>query len=373
MPKMFPARFGFRAPVIIQAPMAGGISTPHLVAAVSNAHGLGSYATGYLTKAQVDADLHIIKSLTSRPFAANLFIPPTQASQDEAKIKAYQLAINRYKKILDMPEQNESLASLSKPDNFYEIVESLLIHKVPIVSFTFGNLPVEIIKEFKKNGTYLVGTATSLEEAKILAASNIDAIVAQGIEAGGHRGGFFTEPRHARSGTMALVAQIIKHIDSHPVIAAGAIMDGSEIVAALTLGASAVQMGTAFLTTRESGATNTYKTALIKCRGLDHDPTRLTTAFSGKLARGIENQVMREINECETPEYPIPHLISAAMRREAAKQGKSQFMSLWCGQGINKIRDEVEAADLINQLRDEVTIYLQDLSKNGAAMPAWRK
>jgi len=370
MPKMLPKRFSFKAPVIIQAPMAGGISTPHLVAAVSNAYGLGSYATGYLTKEQVETDLKTIKSLTSRPFAANLFIPPAKVHQDVLKIKAYQSAINRYKKILGMPEYDEGMALLAKPDNFHELVEALLVHKVPIVSFTFGNLPAEIIKEFKKNGTYLIGTATSLEEAKMLAESNIDAIVAQGIEAGGHRGGFFTAPKDALSGTMALVAQIVKHVASHPVIAAGAIMDGCDLASALTLGASAVQMGTAFLTTIESGATATYKKALITCRGLENDPTCLTRAFSGKLARGIENQVMREIKEHETPEYPIPHLLSAAMRREAARQGQPQFMSLWCGQGVNRIRAESTVADLISQLRAEAALCLQDLSGDNTTMPS---
>ncbi len=357
MPKIFPVHFGFKTPVIIQAPMAGGITTPRLVAAVANAYGLGSYATGYLTREQVETDLRTIKSLTTRPFAANLFIPPAKVSSDLAKIQAYHQAMNQYKKSLGMQVDEEfDLNALIKPDHFNEIVATLLAHKVPIVSFTFGNLSAEMITAFKENGTYLIGTATSLEEAQFLASSNIDAVIAQGIEAGGHRGGFF--PQQKNESTMSLVKQIVEQIDI-PVIAAGAIMDGRGITAALAIGAAAVQLGTAFLTTKESGASDTYKKALLKCRGFDKDPTRLTTAFSGKLARGIENQVMQEINEDVTPEYPIPHWFSTTMRREAALQGKPQFMSLWCGQGVPQIRDELPAADLIAQLRDEVEMSLK--------------
>ncbi len=251
----FAQQFSSCAPVIIQAPMAGGITSPALVAAVSNAGGIGSFATGYLSTADVKQGIQSIKALTKHPFAVNLFIP-NNPIQNTVQAQCYQDALNQLGCELNLPEAHELPTALVPEDNFQSMIDVLLEEKISIVSFTFGNLPPDLIKAFKSNGSYLMGTATSLEEARLLADSGIDAIVLQGHEAGGHRGGFLTPTEHASMGTMALISQVVKQI-KQPLIAAGGIMDGSGIAAACALGASGVQMGTAFLTTAESTANAT--------------------------------------------------------------------------------------------------------------------
>jgi nitronate monooxygenase len=351
MKPTIPKRFAFKEPLMIQAPMAGGISTPALVAAVSEQGGLGSFATGYLTPEQVVAGLKEITLLTSRPFAVNLFIPALQISTDPKKLNTYQAKIHGYEAELGI--SSTTTPCRPQPDYFLEMVNILIFHKLPIVSFTFGNLSTDLVEKFHRAGTYLIGTATSLEEATILAESDIDAIVLQGAEAGGHRGGFLAN-HQGLINTMPLVEQIAHYISDRPLLAAGGIMSGLDIAKVIKLGASGVQMGTAFLNTQESGASSAYKNALLECRTLDYDPTCLTQAFSGKFARGISNRFTEEMKNMPIPEYPIPHWISAPMRRQANLDGKTEYMSMWAGQGVRAIRKELSVSSLIQQLRREL-------------------
>lgn len=359
----FARKFALQAPVIIQAPMAGGITTPHLVASVSNAYALGSYATGYLKTDQVKEGIKEIKRLTDKPFIVNLFVP-SQEQKNLDEIRAYQQSLNKFRRELGLLEESDIPTQLMPSDNFYELVDVLLHEKIKIVSFTFGNLPADVIQAFKKTGTYLIGTATSLEEAKILADSGIDAIVAQGAEAGGHRGSFFTPVKESTIGTMALVPLITSHLDL-PVVAAGGIVNGKSIVAATALGAAAVQMGTAFLTTKESGADQTYKNELVKMKHYGRDMTTLTKAYSGKMARGINTDFIRymESHVRPIPSYPIPHLLSSPVRKEAVKQKVTNIMSMWSGQGVPLIDSELKAEELLKKLRDEVSESLQELTE----------
>jgi len=229
----FASRFCLRFPSIIQAAVVEEITTPKLVAAVSNANGLGSFATGLLSTEQVQSGIRKIKQLTTKPFITNLVIP------------------NKTRK-------DDSLFSPPK-DNFDGIIEVLLSENVPIVSFIFGNPEPTLISRFKEKKIYLIGTASSLEEAKTLSESGIDAIVAQGHAAGGYREKFFSLPRHAYVDTLTLVPQLANNIE-RPIIAAGGIVEGRSIAAVFALGAAAVQMGTAFLATEESGQSSTYLT-----------------------------------------------------------------------------------------------------------------
>jgi nitronate monooxygenase len=351
-------------PLIIQAPMAGGITSPALVAAVSNAKGVGSFATGYLSAEQVQLGIQRIKALTKHPFAVNVFIP-NEPTQNNAQAKCYQDALNQFKQALNLPEAYELPSSLVAENNFQSIIDVLLQEQVSIVSFTFGNLPAETIQAFKSNGTYLIGTATSLEEARLLADSKIDAIVLQGHEAGGHRGGFLTPSQNSSIGTMAFIPQVAKHIKL-PLIAAGGIMDGSGIVAALALGASGVQMGTAFLTTAESTANEMYKKSLLNLRDSAFDSTTATTAYSGKTSRGIHTPFIDHIEAVvpEIPAYPIPNILSSSLRKEAIKQGVFNYMPMWSGQGVSGIRDNLTAKQLLQQLRAEIQAALNDLTDN---------
>lgn len=354
-------RFSLKFPIIIQAPMAGGITTPELVAAVSNAQALGSFATGYLKTEQVKAGIQQIKKLTHFPFAVNLFIP-NESKQDMDQIKQYQHHLNKFRHELGM-QAEQVVSPLALSDNFYEIIDVLLEEKIQIVSFTFGNLPVEVIQKFKKNSVYLMGTANSLEEAQRLASSEIDAIIAQGSEAGGHRGGFFTPFKQASVGTMALIPSLVRGID-RPIIAAGGIMDGRGIVAATALGACAVQMGTAFLSTKESGCHPSYKKELTEAKNKPYDVTTVTDVFSGKMARGINTSFIEymEAHLSSVPDYPIPHNLSSPLRKEAAQQKATQLMSMWSGQGLPLITDNLSANALIEQLRDEIEASLKDFS-----------
>ncbi|MBA2649254.1 MAG: nitronate monooxygenase [Legionella sp.] len=359
----FAQKFLLRAPLIIQAPMAGGITTPKLVAAVSNADALGSFATGYLNTQAVKEGIREIKKLTTKPYAVNVFVP-NAAKMHHQDIQGYQRALNVFRRQLDIAEEHQVLSPILPADNFNEIIEVLLKEEVPIVSFTFGNLPNDIIKVFKQNGTYLIGTATSLKEAEILAESNVDAIVAQGAEAGGHRGSFFSPFKNATIGTIVLVRQMVKYINK-PIIAAGGIMDGQGIMAATVLGASAVQMGTAFLALKESGANSFYQEQLLKAKNSKEDITTLTNAYSGKTARGIHTEFIdyMQTHVANIPDYPIAHELSSPLRKAAAKKGVTNYMSMWCGQGASLIENRLSVDAFIKKLREEIEESLADSSR----------
>jgi nitronate monooxygenase len=247
-------------------------------------------------------------------------------------------------------------------NNFFELVDILLAENIQVISFTFGNLPAEIIQTFKTNGAYLIGTATCLAEAKLLADSGIDAIVAQGYEAGGHRGNFINKASQTSIATMALVPQLVSHID-RPVIAAGGIMDGRGIVAALALGASAVQMGTAFLTTVESGCHPAYKAALLKAKNSDVDTTTLTKVYSGKTVRGLHNHFIEHMEEkrVDIPPYPIANALTSPIRKAAAQQQARDIMSIWSGQGVSLVTEQLSVQGLLTKLNTEVKENLQQL------------
>lgn len=357
-------RFSADSPLIIQAPMAGGITSPGLVAAVSNANGIGSFATGYLTSSAVLQGIQEIKRLTNNPFAVNVFIP-NAPELDVHQIQRYQEALNKFRRLLHLSEEHHLPTTLIPDDNFQEIIDILLEERVDIASFTFGNLPSEMIQAFKANGTFLIGTATSLEEALFLEEAGIDAIVLQGHEAGGHRGGFLSEANHASIGAMALIPQVARQVEI-PLIAAGGIMDGPGIIAALVLGASAVQMGTAFLTTKESTANPAYKKHLLEMKRSGTDPTVLTSVYSGKLARGIRTPFVEYMDDMvlSIPPYPIPNTLSRLLRKEAAKQGMLDCMSMWSGQGVSLIREPLSVSDLIKQLHFEVKQALTALNQS---------
>ena len=235
-------------------------------------------------------------------------------------------------------------------DPFENYLEVLLSARVPIVSFTFGILPADAIARLHAQGTYLMGTATSVKEARMLEDAGIDAVIAQGAEAGGHRG-TFAHAHPALVGTMALVPQIVDAVGV-PVIASGGIMDGRGIVAALALGASAVQMGTAFLTTTESGAPACYKQAVLRA---SENATGLTRAFSGRWARGIRNRFMQESDASGAAplSFPWQNALTTQMRKAAAQNGDPELLSLWAGQGSTLAR-AVSAAELVRQLEQEI-------------------
>ncbi|HAT6977423.1 TPA: nitronate monooxygenase [Legionella pneumophila] len=335
-------KLGIQFP-IIQAPMAGGATTPELVAAVSNSGGLGSLGAGYMKHNEIKQAIRKIRQLTNKPFAVNLFIPEAHHATPEQIQQACD-DIN-----LCCTELNIEISPVSSPysQSFVEQMQILIEEKIPVFSYAFGTLEPMWIKHLKKNGTFLIGTATTIQEARILEASGIDAIVAQGSEAGGHRGTFIGNAEDALIQLSDLIPQIIETIRI-PVIAAGGIMNGKGIVSAMNAGASGVQMGTAFLSCFEAEISHQYKQTLLSQQ---QDNTVLTRAFSGKLARGIRNQFItcmdkRKVNILD---YPIQNALTQVMRQKARENDNIDFMSLWAGQSAQLCRP-MSAGDLINTL-----------------------
>lgn len=322
--------------------MGGANATPPaLVAAVSNAGGMGFFGAAYNAPEQIARDCADARALTSKPFGLNLFVgpelePPPDSIIDEVA------AINRLHDELGIPPL---IPRLLPAFSFDDQLAAVIASDVNVFSFTFGALPGPALRALHERGVFVVGTATTVEEAIILERSGVDAIAAQGSEAGAHRGTFAGDFEMAMVGTMALVPQIVRRVRI-PVIAAGGIMDGRGIAAALSLCAQAVQMGTAFLVTDECGVAEAYKEAVLSARD---DSTRLTRAFSGRPARGIVNRAMRELEAAGFLDYPYQNSLTRAMRTAAAQQNRAEYLSLWCGQGAPMAR-RMPAGDLVRTL-----------------------
>jgi len=342
---------------IIQAPLAGGGDTPALVAAVGEAGALGFIGASYLTPAQIIDAARAVRGLTKRPFGINLFAPaPAPALPAGADAAVARVA--PYFAELGLPAPTPPAAAT---DTFPALLEAALASGAAAFSFTFGVLPAAAIDAIKARGMFLMGTVTNVEEARTLERAGVDAVVAQGSEAGGHRGTFAAETDAGMVGTIALVPQIADAVKV-PVIASGGIMDGRGIAAALALGASGVQMGTAFLTCEEAGIPEAYKQAILGARESD---TRITRAFSGRSARGIVNRFMTEVERAGGADailpFPLQNSLTRPLRAAAAKAGRAEFLSLWAGQGVSLARREPAAA-LVRRLADETGSVLQRLA-----------
>ncbi|WP_240377154.1 NAD(P)H-dependent flavin oxidoreductase [Bacillus piscicola] len=335
---------------IIQAGMAGGTTTPELVAAVSNAGGLGTLGAGYMSPEQMRDSIRKIKELTNHSFAVNVFIPEVPKVSEKDIEKAREL-LRPFREALHLPEEPE----VTKPSAtiFEKQMDIIMEERVPVCSFTFGVPSKERVQQLKKQNIMLIGTATTVKEAIINEDIGMDMVVMQGSEAGGHRGTFSGPFDKAMIGTMALIPQAVDHV-TIPVIAAGGIMDGRSVLAALTLGAQAVQMGTAFVTSLESGAKKQQIEAILN--STEEEPV-LTSAFSGKPARGIENEFMTKMApyEHELPDYPIQNTLTKEIRREAAKQNRPEWLHLWSGQNVRLSKRQPARkmiTDIVSQVDD---------------------
>lgn len=342
---------------IIQAPMAGGATTVELVAAVCEAGALGFIGAAYLTPAQIAEVSGALRARTSRPFGINIFAPLPAPDEPRDPGPALERMAPLHAELGLPPPTVPTLAG----DPFSGLLAAALESGASVFSFTFGILPASAIEAIKARGMFLIGTATTVEEARQLEAAGVDAVVAQGSEAGAHRGTFAVDFGAAMVGTMALVPQVADAVRI-PVIASGGIMDGRGIAAALALGASATQMGTAFLTCDEAGVPEAHKEAILKAR--EHE-TRLTRAFSGRPARGIVNRFMTEVDRGDAAEailsYPLQNALTRPVRNAAAKQGRAEYLSLWAGQGVRLARRQ-SAADLIARLADETDAAIRRLA-----------
>ncbi|WP_079912257.1 nitronate monooxygenase family protein [Paenibacillus sp. 32352] len=337
--------FQIRYP-IFQAGMAGGPVTVRLAAAVSNAGGLGTLGGAYMAPEELRAAIRELRELTDAPFGVNLF--SVQAADDNSRTEEVQRELNEMRKQLGIsPASGEAVQS---PDYFEQQFAVLIEEQVPVISTAFGVLPAHMMKQAKDQGIRIVAMATTVQEALLAEQAGCDAIVAQGSEAGGHRGTFdiSSRPMGANIGTMALVPQMTDHVRV-PVIAAGGIMDGRGLVAALALGAQGVQMGTRFLTSLESGAHEAYQKMLLSG---NEESTVITKAFSGRPARGMKNSFieMWDRRGIEPLPFPTQNTATRDIRNAASKQNNPDFMSLWGGQGLRMLTSGQSAASIVEEI-----------------------
>lgn len=344
---------------VLQAPMAGGPTTPELVAAVSNAGGLGSLGAAYLSPEKLREQVAEIRRLTDAPFGVNLFVPaPFEADPEEIRRANALLGPYREELGIEAPEEFSSFE-----ESFEDQLAVVLEERVPVFSFTFGVPDRTHLRALRDAGITTVGTATTVREGSRLQRDGVDAVVAQGSEAGGHRGTFLGDPADALIGTVALVPQMVDAL-SVPVIASGGIMDGRGLAAALVLGAEAAQMGTAFLACAESGAHPEFKRAVLEAA---EDGTAITRAFSGRAARGLKNRFLTELgeHEGELAPFPVQNTLTRDVRAAAQSQDRPEFMSLWAGQAARLARPAA-AAEIVQSVAEGAEAAVRGLAERPA-------
>ncbi len=337
---------------LLQAPMAGGASTPALIAAVANAGGLGAIPAGYLSVSELAVQIASVKALTSNPFQVNIFVNHDHTVDISSLYEAAERMSELFSDYgVEMPELNSDDWRLA--DNFAQ-AELLVEQQVPIVSFTFGIPDAAILEYLKANHIVIIGTATHLLEAILWEENGADAVILQGIEAGGHRATFIGNALKVAQSTHNLLQQISQQL-SIPVIAAGGIMSAKAMRAALTLGADAVCLGTALLATEESGIPEHYKLRLLSANELDN---YLTKQWSGRWARGIVNAGWQSLESLpgEPAPFPIQHYLTNTLRRQAQLRGDEEYMALWASAN-SYLCQQVSAAELIQNWFKDTQIH----------------
>jgi nitronate monooxygenase len=333
---------------IVQAPMAG-VQGNALTVAVSNGGGLGSLPCAMLNVEAIRKELAAIRAQTSKPFNVNFFChaPPTPSAEREA---AWRAALAPYYKEYGIDIDTISVGPGRAPFSS-EAADVLSEFKPAVVSFHFGLPSAELLARVRAWNAKILSSATTVEEARWLEARGVDAIIAQGLEAGGHRGIFLSDDLTSQVGTFALLPQIVRAV-SLPVIAAGGIADASGVAAAMALGAAGVQIGTAYLLCPEA-TTSVVHRAALKSEATSH--TALTNLFTGRPARGIVNRIMKELGPLSTgaPAFPLAAAAIAPLRAKAESRGSGDFSPLWCGQNASGCK-EVPALQLTRDLASKV-------------------
>ena len=344
--------FGIDHP-IVQAPMAG-FTPPAMTVAVSEAGGLGSVAGAMATPESLHSELQIVRQGTGRPYSVNFFTH-VQPEPDAAREKKWRQRLAPYYREFGLASDAGAGGPVRAPFNT-ALCDLMLEFKPKVASFHFGLPDASLVKRLKAEKIVIVSSATTAEEARWLEAHGADAVIAQGLEAGGHRGMFLVDDIARQAGTMALVPQVVDAVKV-PVIAAGGIGDGRGIAAALALGAAGVQMGTAFLLTPEARTSALHRTALKQA---NDNSTTLTNLFTGRPARAIVNRYLREVGPMspDAPQFPLAACAAQPLRVAAEAKGSADFMPLWSGQAPSLAR-EVPAGDLIAALAKETEAALR--------------
>jgi nitronate monooxygenase len=338
---------------IIQAPF-GGLPSQHLTATVSNLGGLGSLGAVTLGSSAIKEAIGEIRSLTQRPFAINLWVSTADQGASHISAEAIDQAIQSYASYyaelgIERPSHVEA-----KSQDFEAQVMSAIDAHAPVLSFTFGIPPADVLAECRKQGIRTIGTATTTEEAVALEEAGLELIVTSGFEGGGHRGSFLRSATDSLIGSVSLIPQVVDAVRV-PVIAAGGIADARGIAAALVLGAEGVQIGTAFLPCAGSGASKPYAEALLSEAA---KRTGLTDALTGRLARGLRNRLMDELGARSSLPLPfsLQHTVTQTFAGPAAQQGKTELMTLWAGQSASLCR-YTDTTELMTQLITGMDAY----------------
>jgi nitronate monooxygenase len=331
---------------VVQAPMAGGPSTPALAAAVSNAGGLGFLAAGYKSPEAVLADMTATRELTQRPFGVNVFAP-TGTPAGSATVAAYARRLQAQASALGV--------ALGDPrfddDRYAEKLDLLEQERAALVSFTFGCPTSAVVQRLQRGGATVWVTVTNPLEAIEAAGVGADGLVVQGVEAGGHRGSFVDSDAHEDYGVLALLSLVSARVRL-PLLAAGGIATGAALAGVLAAGASAGVIGTAFLRCPEAGTSTPHRDAVAQPRA-----TGLTRAFSGRLARGIVNQFQAEHTIAAPVAYPELHHLTTPLRARARADGDAEQVNLWAGQA-HELAEAVPAAQVVTELADQAAAAL---------------
>jgi nitronate monooxygenase len=369
---MSPSRLIFRTTLcdfldidypILQSGM-GGIAGPDLAAEVSNAGGLGIIAGFSLTADQLREAIRHLRSRSDKPFGVNLLIPPEMHPPEptetipEQIVHAVHNVLNPMRSTLGLPTSTARPPTL--PDLIAEAFQVILDERVPVFSVGLGNPGTAMVAECHRRDIKVIAMVTTVQDALAVEATGLDAVVAQGAEAGGHRSHFAKPLSSERTdvGTVVLVPEVVDAVRI-PVIAAGGIVNGRGLVTALALGACGVLMGSRFLVTRESMAPEVHKKAMLERTA---DTTVVTDAFSGRFARALRNTFTEEYAQSEAPVMPFPaqYLASADIRQEATTQGNSEYLPLWSGQGVGLIHDLPGAGEVVEATIQEARQVLME-------------
>jgi nitronate monooxygenase len=352
-------RLGIEWP-IVQAPMAGGWTTPSLVAAVANAGALGMLAAGRTTVEQLREQIDAVRAATRRPFGVNFLLAPPDAAPDD--VSAMQRVLDGGRARLGLPAGPATLPALP-PSPLQRQIDLVCDARIPIVTFAMGD-PAPFVGRLKQQGSFVMAMATTVDDARRLEAAGVDAIIAQGSEAGGHRSTIDAPGDDVPLvGTMALVPQVADAVNVS-VIAAGGIMDGRGVLAAMALGAEAAQLGTRFLLARESAAFAAYRRRL--CAATETE-TVVTRALTGRPARALRNALVRTLEQAGTAPLPWPYQAMAAddIYRSAAADDDADWAPLLAGQGLRLARDEAPAGDIVAAIQRDVVRALGRLAEGG--------
>ena len=335
--------------------MAGGPSSPDLVAAVSQAGALGSFGFAYTQPETIQRDVEAVRAHTHLPFNLNLFASQQPGAIDPAAQRGAIEAVAGYYAETGLP-----LPAPVRPPYAPDLDAQLAVAeeiRPPVLTFHLGVMQPERVRRFQALGVKVGGSATCVAEAVRLEALGVDFIIAQGAEAGGHRGSYLRNPYESMTGTLALVRLVVRAVKT-PVVAAGGIMDGAGIAAALALGAQAAQLGTAFIPCPESGAPRVHKDSILAAR---EDDTLVTEKFSGKPARGLANRFMREMSDAPQLPFPAQNALTGKLRAASAKAGNPDFVAMWSGQAAALSR-ALPAAELVAVLEAETLECLDRLA-----------